>query len=118
MSIKTQIDGIIDKYGTDVTVISNTISSELDEWGEPVITDSSSTSIKAVKDRDLVSQLTLQSTGRVTSAGSVLIVKAEETFDIRADKINYSGQDYNITSVQELELSNELLAQILEIAKD
>lgn len=118
MTVKTEIDGIIEEFGTDVSVVTNVINATLDEWGDPVIDSSSSRTIKAVKDRDLVRNLVLQSSGRVNAANSSLIVKAEESFDVRADKLQFSGQDYNILSIQELELSNELLAQIVEIALD
>ncbi len=116
MTVKTEIDGIIEEFGTDVTVITNVIKSNLDEWGEPVIASSTTRDIKAVKDRDMVKQFTLQSTGRVNAPSASLIVKAEEVFNTRTDKIEYNGQVYNILAVQELELSNELLAQIVDIS--
>ena len=116
MTVKTEIDGIIEEFGTDVTVVTNVIKSNLDEWGEPVIASNTSRVIKAVKDRDMIKQFTLHQTGRVNAPSASLIVKAEEVFNTRNDQITYSGQVYNITGIQELELSNELLAQIVDIS--
>lgn len=113
---KNKVDGVINKYGSNVTMLTKTISATLDEWGEPVITGSSSTTIKAVKDQNLIKQLTLQSAGRVKGASASLIVKSDVTVDARTTKFSFDSQTYVVLAVQSLEMSGEVLAQIIDVA--
>jgi len=116
--IKDKIDNILQTYGSDVTVLSNEIYEELDEWGDVVVTSSSIRTIKAVKDQNLLKKLILNSTGRVNTSSSVLIVNADEVFGVREDKVIFESQTYNITEINPLEISNKKLAQILTLGLD
>ena len=74
---KNKVDGVINKYGSNVTIVTKTISGTLDAWGEPVISSTSSSTIKAVKDQNVIKQLARQSAGRVKGASASLIVKSD-----------------------------------------
>jgi len=113
---KNKVDGVINKYGSNVTMVTKTISGTLDDWGEPVISSTASVTIKAVKDQNVIKQLARQSAGRVKGASASLIVKSDVTVDERTTRFTFDGQNYIVLGVQSLEMSGEVLAQIIDVA--
>jgi len=115
--IKDKIDNILQLYGSDVTHRTNTPGAD-DTWGNPTVSSFSDATIKAVKDNNFIKQITMLSAGRFESGNASLIIKADVTIDTATDKVVYGGQTYNVSQVEALELSGELLAQIIEIGLD
>lgn len=115
---KDQIDSVIQRYGTDVTHRTITFDGTYDAFGEPQTSSTSDATVKAVKDNNLIKQVTLTSAGRVVDGSSSLIVKADVTVDPRTSKFVFGGQTYNVLEVEALELSGESLAQIILIGLD
>lgn len=117
-SVKTQIDGVIEQYGSNVTLRQIAYTGTTDQWGEYDTGASTDQTIKAVKDSNLISQFTLTSAGRVADASSVLIIRGDVVVNAKDYKIVMDGQTYNIMQQQPLEMSGEVLAQLLEIGID
>lgn len=114
-SYKQQIDSVIEKYGSNVTHRVKTYPGTYDAFGEPDVSTTTDTTIKAVKDSNLISNLSLTSAGRLSDSSALLIIKADVTVDERTSQFVFGGQTYNVMQVQSLELSGEVLAQLVEI---
>lgn len=117
-AVKLQIDDVIDEYGNDTTIVTHTYNADTDEWGDPVSASDVSRVIKAVSDENLIRKLRFTSFGRLADATLTLIVKGDEVFDTSKDKVQFSGNTYNIMSVEQYKVSDIILAQALILGSE
>lgn len=117
-SEKIQIDNVIETYGNLVTVEPNTISTTLDEWGEPVETTGTTREFKAVSDSNFASKFTNGSHGRFKNAELVLIAKGDEVFNTETDIIIFKGKRYKFMDLEIYEPADVRLAQSLALSSE
>lgn len=113
---KDKIDSVLSTYGSDIIVRTKSYGAKND-FGVRSVSTTNDRTIKAVKDNYLQLNAQLNETGRMSAASSTLIVQADESFTANEDEIVFDGKSYYIMQIQPLELSGEVLANLLEIAE-
>jgi len=105
---RSQIDSVINNYGSTVTIYVNTPS--VDAWGTITNSYDGGTATVGVPDSLLSFSRSNTSAGVLNNASQVLILKGQEAVS-KNDKITYDGKDYYVLSIQEFALANVVLAK-------
>jgi hypothetical protein len=108
MALKDNIQRIIDKYGSTLTITPVLTTS--DYRGD--ITETLSSDVvttKGVMDGFILQQLNIQRYGNFQDTDPILIVGWGETIN-KGDRVSFKGKEFNVIEIEDFYLSDENLA--------
>ena len=110
MSFKSQIDGVIDTYGTDINLVPITIT--YNDYGDQTTTLGTATTIKSVPYNYTFLTNELQKMGVQVNASQYFILKGDQTIN-NDYEIQYDSKTFKIKSVEEYVLQGVILAKLV-----
>lgn len=108
MSFKTQVDAVINDYGTSITRTPYTLT--ISDYGDASESAGTAVVIKAVPYNYTALNGFFKSLGIVTEGSSFFIVKGDQTI-LSSDKITYNTKVFKVQKVDEYSLEGTTLAK-------
>jgi len=108
MSFKTQVDAVIDNYGTNITRTPYTLT--INDYGDASESAGTGESIKAVPYNYIALNGFFKSLGMVTEGSSYFIVKGDQMI-LSSDKLTYNTKVFKVQKVDEYSLGGTTLAK-------
>ena len=110
---RSSIDGVIDNYGSTITITPLTISR--DKWGDKTESAGSAVATVGIPYDIMSERFNFQAIGNLEEGDTIIIIKYDETIatqssDIRY-KITFDSIDYDVTSIEDYDVAGITLAK-------
>lgn len=116
LTIKSEIEIEIEKYGSDLTILSRTSADDIDDFGQPIFTEGSSVTISAVPYNNTPYNILFNNTAALNDGETRVIVNGDADIQMN-DKLTFQGNDYKVVDYEIYGAANINVALDLRIGR-